>query len=68
MITHSIDSYRMQSQNKPKSKLQMLKKMPKIQILECCKKKPPLHATHILKLLDKMCRYKIDPASIVEDT
>ena len=28
----------------------------------------PLHATHFLKLLDKMCKYEMDPASIVEDT
>ena len=27
-----------------------------------------LHATHILNLLGKMCKYEIDPASIVEDT
>ena len=27
-----------------------------------------LHATHVLKLLDKMCKYEMDPASIVEDT
>ena len=27
-----------------------------------------LHTTHLLKLLDKMCKYKTDPMSIVEDT
>ena len=27
-----------------------------------------LHATHLLKLLDKMCKYEMDPMSIVEDT
>ena len=26
------------------------------------------HATYILKLLDNMCKYEMDPASIVEDT
>ena len=26
------------------------------------------HATHILKLLDKVCKYEMDPASIVEET
>ena len=26
------------------------------------------HATHLLKLVDKMCKYEMDPASIVEDT
>ena len=30
--------------------------------------KQPLHATHLLKLLDKMCKYEMDPMSIVEDT
>ena len=30
--------------------------------------KRALHATHLLKLLDKMCKYKMDPRSIVEDT
>ena len=27
-----------------------------------------LHATHLLKLLNKMCKYKMDPASILEVT
>ena len=27
-----------------------------------------LHMTHLLKLLDKMCKYEMDPMSIVEDT
>ena len=26
------------------------------------------HATHLLKLVDMMCKYKMDLASIVEDT
>ena len=30
--------------------------------------KQTLHATHLLKLLDKMCKHEIDPMSIVEDT
>ena len=30
--------------------------------------KQALHATHLLKLLDKMCKYEMDPMSIVEDT
>ena len=32
------------------------------------KKKKPLHMTHLLKLLDEMYKYKMDPTSIVEDT
>ena len=27
-----------------------------------------LHTTHFLKLLDKMCKYEMDPMSILEDT
>ena len=27
-----------------------------------------LHTTHLLKLLDKLCKYEMDPTSIVEDT
>ena len=27
-----------------------------------------LHKTHLLKLLDKMCKYEMDSTSIVEDT
>ena len=27
-----------------------------------------LHVTHLLKMFDKMCKYEIDPASVVEDT
>ena len=30
--------------------------------------KRALHATHLLKLLDKMCKYEMDPMSIVENT
>ena len=30
--------------------------------------KRALHATHLLKLLDKMCKYEMDLMSIVEDT
>ena len=31
-------------------------------------KKKTLHATHLFKLLEKMCKYEMDPTSIVEDT
>ena len=30
--------------------------------------KQAFHRTHDLKLLDKMCKYEMDPTSIVEDT
>ena len=69
MITHTTDSYRIKSHYNTKSQLRTLKKLPKIQILEFWKKKKKkLDATHPLKLLDMMCKYEMDPASIVEDT
>ena len=40
-------------------KVTNLKNSPKFQTL---------HATHLLKLLDKMCKYEKDPMSVVEDT
>ena len=51
----------------PKSKEDKIKvtnfeNLPKIQILQ-----QTLHATHFLKLLDKMHKYEMDPASTVED-
>ena len=38
----------------------------KLRIFKFWKKK--LLATHFKKLLDKMCKYEMDPASIVKDT
>ena len=43
-----------------------LKNLPKFHIFEFQKK--TLHPRHLLKLLHKMCKYEMDPASIVEDT
>ena len=40
-----------------------MKTKTKLQIFE-----QPLHGTHLLKLLDKMCNYEMDPMSIVDDT
>ena len=62
MITHSIESYLYPKSNEDKVKVTNLKNLPKFQIL-----KQTLHATHLLKLLDKMCNYEMDPTSIVED-
>ena len=59
MITHTSDSNQIPSQNKTKSKLQILKKLPKIQILH-----GTLQATHLLKVLDKMYKYEMDPTKI----
>ena len=62
MITHTTDSHQILSQNKAKSKLQIKKKMPKIQILKFCKKL--YQVTHILKLSDKMYEYEMDPTEL----
>ena len=64
MITHITGSYQIPSQNKTKSKLQILKELPKIFkiLLET------LHATHLLKLLDKMYKYEMDPTRTVGAT
>ena len=53
MITHTIESYWIPSEKKIKIFLIF---------------KQSLHTTHLLKLLDKMCKYEMDPTSIVEDT
>ena len=54
MITHTIESYWIQSQKKTKSKLQIVRIRQK-------------QITHLLMLLDKMCKYEMDPMSIFED-
>ena len=66
MITHTIESYWIPSQKKTKSKLQIFKKIAKISNFWISKH--ALHATHLLKLLDKMCKYEMDLMGIVEDT
>ena len=58
MITHTSDSHQIPSQQKTKSKLWIWKKLPKFQILKFCKKR---YTRHILKLLDKMYEYEMDP-------
>ena len=65
MITHIIESYwNLDPMSKEdKVKVTNLLNSPKFQIF-----KQTLHATHLLKLLDKMCKYEMDPMSIVEDT
>ena len=52
MITRTRDSYQIPSQNKTK-----------LQILQLT-----LHATHLLKLLDKMYKYEMDPTRTVSAT
>ena len=65
MITHTIKSYWIPTQKKTKSKLQIWRIRQNFKFLIL---KQTLHATHLLKLLDKMCKYEMDPMSIVEDT
>ena len=36
--------------------------------MQFCNVENTLHMTHLLRLLDKMCKYEMDSASIVEDT
>ena len=49
-----------------KVKVTNLTNSPKLQNFWILKRAS--HATHLLKLLDKMCKYEMDPMSIVEDT
>ena len=59
MITHISDSYQIPSQNKTKSKLQIKKKIAKNS--HCDILQETLHGAHLLKLLDKMYKYEMDP-------
>ena len=65
MITHTSDSHQIPSQKKTKSKLKFLKNYQifNIEILQ-----ETLHATHHLKLLDKMYKYEMDPTRTVGAT
>ena len=60
MITHTIESFWSQVKRR-QSQSYKSKKFAKIL-------KRALHETHLLKLLDKMCKYEMDLMSIVEDT
>ena len=65
MITHTSDSHQIPSQNNTKSKLHSLKsaKNSNFEILQ-----ETLHVTHLLKLLDKMYKYEMDPTRTVGAT
>ena len=66
MTTHTIESYLIPSKKKTtKFKLQIQRIW---QNFKCMNFEQTLHATHFLKLFDTMCKYEIDPMSIVEDT
>ena len=62
LITHTNDSYWIPSQSQS-YKFKEFAKTSNFSIL-----KKTLHATHLRKMLDKMCKYEMVPASIVEDT
>ena len=55
MITHTTESYWIPSQKKAKSKLQIQRICQNLKFLIL---KQILHATHLLKLLDKMHKYE----------
>ena len=67
-MAHIIDSYCIPGQNNTKSKLQFYEIQFANTSFFIFLKKKTLHATHFLKLFDKICKYEMDPASIVEDT
>ena len=62
MITHTSVLHQIPSQNKTKSKLQILKNS-NFDILQ-----ETWYATHLLKLLDKMYKYEMDPTWTVGAT
>ena len=68
MISHTTDQFILQvhtpSQNKTKSKLQIQRIFQNLKFFNWKKKK--LTYAHLSKLFDKMCKYKMDPVSIVE--
>ena len=60
MITHSSDSHQIPSQSYNFLKIA---KNSNFEILQ-----ETLHVTHLLKLLDKMCKYETDPTRTVGAT
>ena len=65
LLVHYIESHLDPKSNEDKVsyKFTEFAKISNFEIL-----KQTLHTTHLLKLLDKMCKYEMDPTSIVEDT
>ena len=66
MITHTIESYWIPSPRRRQSWTYKFKEFAKITHFWILKQ--TLHATHLLKLLDKMCKYEMGPTGIDEDT
>ena len=65
MITHTIDSYQIPSENKTKSKKQIWKFCKILKLWNLAK---IVKETHLLKLFNEMGKYEIDLAGIVEFT
>ena len=63
MITHTTESCWIKRRQSQSYKFQEFAKISIFLILT-----ETLHVTHLLKLLDKMCKYEMDPTSILEDT
>ena len=60
MITHTRDSHQIQVKTSQSYKFKKIAKTFNFQILQ-----ENLHVTHLLKLLDKMCKYEMDPTRTV---
>ena len=65
MITHTSGSHQIPSQKKTKSKLQ-IKKIAKNSNFAILQR--TFHTTHVLKLLDTMHKYEMDPVGATEQT
>ena len=63
---HTIEQFILDPKSKQDSQSYKSKEFAKTYIFLILK--TTLHTTHLLKLLDKVCKYEMDLASIVEDT
>ena len=66
MITHTSDSHQIPKSKQDKVNVTNLKKLQKIQIFKISHK--TLDATHLLKLIDKIYNYEMDPTRTVGST
>ena len=65
MITNTSDSHQIPSQDNTQLKLQIYKNCQKLQFWHFAK---TFHTTHLLKLLDRMYKYEMDPTRTVGAT
>ena len=66
MITHTIDSYWIPSENKTSQSYKFKELAKTSDFFKFWN--TSLNTANLQKLLDKMCKYEMDPVSIVEDT